>query len=792
MDNLDKSAAKNAFESLQNNNFNLGNFSIFNNDSLEKNEDENENENIQEDKIRHNKRIWKPRLYQQQIYEKALTQNSIIFVETGKGKTFISIMLMANHLGIDINKPENTIKISDEKKIIFFVCDTALINQQKKHIEEILGIQVGTIQGKKDKKSKSDYETFMKKWKSFNIFVAIPSIIYKILSCGFITIFDISMLIFDECHHTNLEHPYNKIMDEFYFYYKKNEAVAKSCKFPRIYGLTASPMKTRINGNSHQLAAYEALVKLSENLDCEIIIDPEMINLGEKLMETKDKDEHLNIYVEIKSHIISKDYKNVLVELYNNFFKNFTSLAFANFPEKYKEYANKECLKQYLEYVLEKFKVSNLVNYNNICQENPSFYALQNYNKLLFIFEKIQRHLFLILENLCLDSLITYFDKLVQLYDNLYQKKIEEEENNESSDDKSASLNNSNDNETEEDEEEMVLKLNSDLIQRLKNLYQKVNDSLKSKKEKEELNYCSDRLAKLFYTISKLFQSNDKAKLIVFITNRIVAHILKPTLSKFLKEKFPDKACEEIIGVNKRKNKSSLTLTPTITLNKLNEIVKDFNENKFDILIGTSAVEEGLDIQSCNAVISLVEIQTPKSYIQMKGRARKTNSNFYIFSYSREEAIKKVQDFLEVGRKMKELFNNDIKRDFRRNDYISLKKNFICHFNPKTHSKLTLSNVSTFFNEIRQQIDSNNINFKTKIRIEEVINSNPTKFKGTIYISTNLKHIKKKNFSLPTDLFNSKDETTKMCQFLAVMVLLKNGYLDDHLKFCKDKAKNNN
>ena len=120
MDNLDnKSAAKNPFELLSNNNFNFEQFSVFNNDSLEKNEDENENENIQEDKIRHNKRIWKPRPYQQQIYEKALTQNSIIFVETGKGKTFISIMLMANHLGIDINKPENKIKINEEKKLYF-------------------------------------------------------------------------------------------------------------------------------------------------------------------------------------------------------------------------------------------------------------------------------------------------------------------------------------------------------------------------------------------------------------------------------------------------------------------------------------------------------------------------------------------------------------------------------------------------------------------------------------------------------------------------------------------------
>ena len=49
-----------------------------------------------------------PRKYQLAIYEKAKHQNSIIYVETGKGKTFISIMLMADLLGIDI--------YSDEKK----------------------------------------------------------------------------------------------------------------------------------------------------------------------------------------------------------------------------------------------------------------------------------------------------------------------------------------------------------------------------------------------------------------------------------------------------------------------------------------------------------------------------------------------------------------------------------------------------------------------------------------------------------------------------------------------------
>ena len=125
---------------------------------------------------------------------------------------------MADLLGIDINYNDKKQKIDKKTKIIFFVCDTALVDQQKNQIESILDIEVGTIQGKKDKKSKNDYETFRRKWESLNIFVAIPSIIYKLLSCGFITIFEISMLIFDECHHTADDHPYNKIMNEFYFF----------------------------------------------------------------------------------------------------------------------------------------------------------------------------------------------------------------------------------------------------------------------------------------------------------------------------------------------------------------------------------------------------------------------------------------------------------------------------------------------------------------------------------------------------------------------------------------------
>ena len=119
------------------------------------------------------------------------------------------------------------------------------------------------------------------------------------------------MLIFDECHHTNLDHPYNKIMEEFYFFYKKKNINEYKFPLPRIYGLTASPMKNRIGGNSRQLAANEALIKLSENLDSVVIIDPEVVNFKENII---DLHESQNKYVTIKSHVDSKEYKNVIVE----------------------------------------------------------------------------------------------------------------------------------------------------------------------------------------------------------------------------------------------------------------------------------------------------------------------------------------------------------------------------------------------------------------------------------------------------------------------------------------------
>jgi len=775
----------NDFSIFKHQNINSGFFGIGKKD----NENEEDPDNINElagkvEKLNiGNQKRFEPRDYQIKVFEKAKDKNSIIYMETGKGKTIVSIMLIAHFLGIDINKDQKP-KLDKRKKVIFFVCDTALVDQQKKRISSLLNVEVGTIQGKKDKKSKNDYDCFIKKWESLNIFVAIPSIVYKILSCGFIKIFDISMIIFDECHHTADDHAYNKIMTEFYFFYKKVPSIANKYNFPRIYGLTASPIKTGIKGGILESTAYEALQKLSENLDCFIVIDPDMINSNAKEIKIGESIDHYldeDIYIEVKYHTEIKEYKLIIKTLYFECFIKFMKIAFSSVKINYPEYSNKNYIEKYQEYLRAKFKSQDLNEYNKVNQNYDYLYNLRKFSPFFLIFEKLLRQIFMILENLCLDSLISYFKGLIATYNSLHQRKTEKEENNIFNKSSNSLISQEND---DDDDETDVLTLSPESIAELIAIYSNVLEKLKEIKE----NYISDRLKKLFAKIKDLFNQNNESKFIIFIANRIVAHFLKPALSLFLKNECKNKKCDEIIGINKKKSEGGTTLTPSLTLKKLNEIITNFNEDKFDILIGTSAIEEGLDIQSCNAVLSLVEINTPKSFIQVKGRARKSNSHFYIFTNSAQAAKLKVRDFINMGKKMKELFNGNIVNDFRSKGYISKKPDFIYDMDTTTHSKITWGNVSIFFNEIKQQIESSKgITFQTNIELQKVksLKGNPEYvYKGIIKLSTNLKNLEDK-FPYQTELKNDKDSATKVCQLYLLNVLKKLKYLDSHLKFVK-------
>ncbi len=83
---------------------------------------------------------------------------------------------------------------------------------------------------------------------------------------------DLSMIIFDECHHTTQDHPYNEIMMKMYLKTKKLKlasagVVGKSGKYlPQILGLSASL------GVGHGNDAYRHILTLCGNLDAKNVI----------------------------------------------------------------------------------------------------------------------------------------------------------------------------------------------------------------------------------------------------------------------------------------------------------------------------------------------------------------------------------------------------------------------------------------------------------------------------------------------------------------------------------------
>lgn len=90
-----------------------------------------------------------------------------------------------------------------------------------------------------------------------------------------VAINDFSLLIFDECHHTDKGHPYNDIMlnyleIKFPFRGGRNKAVKE--RLPQIIGLTAS---LGVGKARNKNEAQEHILQLCANLDCSVIVTVE-------------------------------------------------------------------------------------------------------------------------------------------------------------------------------------------------------------------------------------------------------------------------------------------------------------------------------------------------------------------------------------------------------------------------------------------------------------------------------------------------------------------------------------
>lgn len=81
-----------------------------------------------------------------------------------------------------------------------------------------------------------------------DVIVMTAQILLDLLVHGYLSLQDVALLIFDECHHARKRHPYNVIMAEFYYSLDKQDR-------PRIFGMSATPVnrKEEVNVSVWQL-----------------------------------------------------------------------------------------------------------------------------------------------------------------------------------------------------------------------------------------------------------------------------------------------------------------------------------------------------------------------------------------------------------------------------------------------------------------------------------------------------------------------------------------------------------
>jgi ERCC4-related helicase len=87
------------------------------------------------------------------------------------------------------------------------------------------------------------------------------------------------------------------------------------------------------------------------------------------------------------------------------------------------------------------------------------------------------------------------------------------------------------------------------------------------------------------------------------------------------------------------------------------EVLDGLRSRRTNVLMATSVVEEGVDVEACSFVVVFDHLKSTKGYVQMRGRARQKNARFYVFNDTSEQKIASyisLQDAFHIDRRLQQ------------------------------------------------------------------------------------------------------------------------------------------
>ena len=312
-----------------------------------------------------------PKSYQKELLEKAKEKNTIIFLETGLGKTYIGIMLIKEIFGepLEANaKNEINYVKKTEKKVLCLFQTVSLLLQQSKVIKHNTNLKILRLYGNSEKSAFFNHSKFNKTLDRYDIICATPECIYRYFTFGYLTKNNFELILIDECHHCKGDHFFNRVLSHFIFDSndkKENEKV-------KILGLTASPCE---EGVLEEEKIKEKIVELCNNMNCYIEC-PKNI-LGEIDEKSEKIPEFLNVDYPNEKKYLEKitEVKNFL---FHCFIMPFLDLHFKKIYKKLTEsYVDKKLIKPKK---IKKFQPEN--GEDIIIMDDPYEEGVEKYHEL--------------------------------------------------------------------------------------------------------------------------------------------------------------------------------------------------------------------------------------------------------------------------------------------------------------------------------------------------------------------------------------------------------------------------
>ncbi|XP_006839608.1 PREDICTED: endoribonuclease Dicer [Chrysochloris asiatica] len=548
--------------------------------------------------------IYTPRKYQVELLEAALDHNTIVCLNTGSGKMFIAVLL-TKELSHQIREdfPHNG------KRTVFLVNSANQAAQQVSAVRTHSDLKVGEY---------SDLEVMAswtrEKWNQefakHQVLVMTCYVALNVLKSGYLSLSDLNLLVFDECHLAILDHPYREIM----------KLCENSPSCPRILGLTASIL----NGKCDPEELEEKIQKLEKILKsnaetatdlvvldryacqpCEIVVDcgpfHDRSGLYERLLLELEEALHFvndcNISVHSKERdptFISKqiltDCRAVLVVL-GPWCADKVAGIMVRELQKHIKHEQEGLHRKFL-----LFTDTFLRKIHALCEEHFSPASLD----LRFVTPKVIKLL-----------------EILRKYKPYERQQFESVEwyNNRNQDNYVSWSDSEDDDEDEEIEE----------------------------KEKPETNFPSP--------FTNILCG------IIFVERRYTAVILNRLIKEAGKQD-PELAYISSnfitghgIGKNQPRNKQM-----EAEFRKQEEVLRKFRAHETNLLIATSIVEEGVDIPKCNLVVRFDLPTEYRSYVQSKGRARAPISNYIMLADT--DKIKTFEEDLKTYKAIEKILRN--------------------------------------------------------------------------------------------------------------------------------------